>query len=223
MACAATLPMASVLIALLENGATALPYTAIVIAVFAVLAAWTWRGGRWGPVTLAVVAVLYLAFLVNFGTWFYLQHPSSWATFVGAGLDVLGVATMLLAFIMRERLPALVVPAAPMLGLLVVVIGVVASVAANDPVAKPGDVVVSMRPDGSSFECRVPHQLPAGSRTVFIRNTDTVPHQFVLSRSVIDVRAGGSARAALHIDAGEVTWRCVYARHTDVTGTSTAR
>lgn len=223
MAGAATLPMASVLIAVLENGSGALPYAATVIAIFAVLAALTWRGGRWGPVTLAVVALLYLVFLVSFGTFYYLHHPSSWATFVGAGLDVLGVATMLVAFILRERLPVRFVPAIGVLGLLVVIVGAGASIAADDPVARPGDVLVSMRPDGSAFACRVPHQLPAGSRSVFVRNTDTVPHRFVLGRSAIDVRAGGTARAELRIDAGQVTWRCVYANHTDVTGTSIAQ
>lgn len=224
-ACAAG-PVAGAVVAVLANGASALPFAAVVTVLFAAAALWTARGsGRTAPAVLGVLAVLYLAFQGSFGLLDNLVRPSSWPTFVGDGLTLLGVLGIVVAVLLRGRLPRsrTFLAAAGGLALVCVATSVVAILLAGDPAAGAGDVRVAMASTDTAFSCSVPATLPAGTQTVFVRNDDTTPHQLLIGGATIEVRAGGTARQQLTLPAGAVPWRCVYFGHDDITGTARAR
>lgn len=218
-------PVCGAAVAVLANGTSALPFALVVTVLFAAGATWTVLGrGRGGPILLAAVAVSALAFETTFGLAANLVRPASWPTFVGDAFWVLGIAGMLVALGLRGRLRRPRALAGGVAGLAIVAVAVSAgSVAlAADPARHPGDVAVRMVSTATAFSCSVPAHVPAGEQTVFVRNDDTTPHQFVVAGSTIEVRAGGTARQAVHIPTGSVLWRCVYFGHEDLTGTAHA-
>lgn len=218
-------PVGGAAVAVVANGTSALPFALIVTALFAAGAVWTALGrGTGGPILLTVVAVLALAFEASFGMAANLVRPASWPTFVGDALWALGCCGALVVIGFRGRLRRPKVLASGVAGLAVVAVAASAvSVAlADDPAPRSGDVAVRMASTTTAFSCTVPAEMPAGEQTVFLRNDDTTPHQFVIGGSTIEVRAGGTARAVVRLPAGKDPWRCVYFGHDDVTGVTQA-
>ena len=197
------------------------------IVVFAVLfllgAFLTRRGGRAGPIMLAVFSVAVIAlnspFIIE-----AVEVPASTADFLLATVSTALALGVLIASIgtLRRTAPSRAPRAIAMgLGLVFIAlvgVAVAARAAYDQPVAASGDITLVT--EDTEF---APGTISSenGETTIFVENKDNTLHTFTIEELGVDLQIPGKATARVSFDAGTGAYEFVCTPHEDfgMTGT----
>jgi plastocyanin len=189
----------------------------VVFAVLFVVGAFvTRRGGRAGPITLAILSVALVAvnapFIIE-----GIAVPASTVDFLmGTITTVLAVGALVaaIATLRRGTAPSRT-PRTLALGVVAVTVAligvaVVARVTYDQPVAASGDVTLAtqdseFRPGTISAE--------GGEVTVFVENADNTLHTFTVEELDVDLQIPGKANGKVTFDAEPGTYKFVCVPH----------
>jgi plastocyanin len=192
-----------------------------VIAAPLAYAVLRWHAKRWVLILAVTLALLGLAG----GAPFYSQdlaHPESGWAFVPSALMVLGMLIALVAGVLAilRRPDALARPlslSAVALGVLLMVVGVVATLGVEDDARADGDVVVAAK----NTEYPPTVKAAPGDVGLYIENRDLLRHTFVIEEAGVKVELPGSTgrHVTVSLKAGTYEFHCDVPGHESMKGT----
>jgi len=205
--------------------ATLFVFTAIIgafippLVVFALLygvGVWlTRKGGRAGPIMLAVLSLLFVASNAPFVVP-ALAVPASTVDFVMSGLLMVLALTNFVAAIAALRSAStgaragLVGRASVVLMLLVIVVAVIGRLTYDSPPAQTGDVEIATQDFEFSSDVI---QADGGEVSVFIDNKDSALHTFTVEELDVDVAVPGGSTARVTFDAAAGSYEFICLPH----------
>ncbi|HRC61906.1 MAG TPA: cupredoxin domain-containing protein [Dehalococcoidia bacterium] len=190
-------------------------FTALAYAV------WRWQRRRWVLIVAIVLTVLGLAggipFMVE-----DLAHPESAWVFVPSSVVIIGLLVAIVSggaalFRRSEAIARPLAIGAGALAVVLVVVGVVATLGVSDDARADGDTVIVAKK--ASYPSTV--TVRAGDVGLYIENKDLIRHTFVIETADVKVELPGSAsrHLAVALKPGAYDFRCDVPGHDSMKGT----